>query len=270
MKPLVLVALATALLVSGSSFAQSARGQARDMAGHGSSEADGGRTRVEKDSGRGRAGANVETPRRENFRGGDQGRQSYAAQQPPSGPFTVPQGRSTQNFPSSRGNRPYPDQDRGRNLQLGSYSQNHGNQHSNGDQRGNFVRRDGGYRRDNGGYYSGGNRHQDSHGYYNGGNRYQGHAQYGYTNYGGRDHSYGFRYRAPRNYYRPHGYYAYNWHVGHYLPRAWYGSSYYVDYDDYGLDAPPYGYRWVRVDHDVFLVALAGGLIADILYDFYD
>jgi len=26
----------------------------------------------------------------------------------------------------------------------------------------------------------------------------------------------------------------------------------------------------VRVDHDVFLVALTGGLIADILYDFYD
>jgi Ni/Co efflux regulator RcnB len=68
---------------------------------------------------------------------------------------------------------------------------------------------------------------------------------------------------------RPRGWYSYRWGVGHRLPPAWYGPAYYVDYGVYGLAPPPYGYRWVRVDNDVLLVAIATGIIADILSDFY-
>lgn len=75
-------------------------------------------------------------------------------------------------------------------------------------------------------------------------------------------------YRAPR-YVRPHGYHPYRWASGHYLPRAYYGPSYYVDYRPYRLAPPPYGHRWVRVDGDVFLVALASGLIADAMYGIF-
>ena len=43
----------------------------------------------------------------------------------------------------------------------------------------------------------------------------------------------------------------------------------YVDYHAYRLPPPPYGYRWVRSDRDVVLVALATGLVLDVLYDLY-
>jgi len=82
-------------------------------------------------------------------------------------------------------------------------------------------------------------------------------------------YNWGKRYRAPSYYVRPHGYYARSWRVGYYLPRSYYGPSYYVDYRPYGLAPPPYGYRWVRVDDDVVLIAVATGLIADIVSDFY-
>jgi Ni/Co efflux regulator RcnB len=42
-----------------------------------------------------------------------------------------------------------------------------------------------------------------------------------------------------------------------------------VDYNAYRLPPPPYGYRWVRSDRDVVLVALATGLVLDVLYDLY-
>lgn len=79
----------------------------------------------------------------------------------------------------------------------------------------------------------------------------------------------GHRYRAPAYYARPHGYRAHRWASGHYLPRHYYGPSYYVDYRPYQLAPPPYGYHWVRVDNDVLLVALATGLIADTVYGLF-
>lgn len=75
-------------------------------------------------------------------------------------------------------------------------------------------------------------------------------------------------YRAP-HYVRPYGYHPYRWAAGHHLPRPYYGSSYYVDYRPYRLAPPPYGHHWVRVDNDVFLVALASGLIADAVYGIF-
>jgi len=52
-------------------------------------------------------------------------------------------------------------------------------------------------------------------------------------------------------------------------PPAYYGRPYYVDYRHYRLPPPPYGHRWVRVDRDVVLVAIATGLVLDVLYDLY-
>lgn len=78
-----------------------------------------------------------------------------------------------------------------------------------------------------------------------------------------------YRYRAPARYVYPSGYRPYRWSVGHRLPPAYYHRNYYVDYNSYRLPPPPYGYHWVRVDRDVVLVALATGLIRDVLYGIY-
>ena len=70
------------------------------------------------------------------------------------------------------------------------------------------------------------------------------------------------------SYYRPHGYYVRHWSRGDRLPVAYYGPTYIVrEYRDCGLRAPPYGYHWVRVDHDVVLAAIATGLVLDVVYN---
>lgn len=78
-----------------------------------------------------------------------------------------------------------------------------------------------------------------------------------------------FRYRAPVRYVYPSGYRHVRWNVGHRMPPAYYGRPYYVDYHAYRLPPPPYGHRWVRSDRDVVLVAIATGLVLDVLYDLY-
>lgn len=77
------------------------------------------------------------------------------------------------------------------------------------------------------------------------------------------------RYRAPARYVYPRGYYSYRWSIGHRLPSAYYSRPYYVDYRHYDLAPPPYGHRWVRVDNDVFLVAIASGLISHAIHDLF-
>lgn len=53
---------------------------------------------------------------------------------------------------------------------------------------------------------------------------------------------------------------------GGYLPYEYRRPDYYVDWRSYpGLYAPPYGYQWVQVGNDFLLVALASGLIANLL-----
>jgi Ni/Co efflux regulator RcnB len=71
------------------------------------------------------------------------------------------------------------------------------------------------------------------------------------------------RYYAPSRYYAPAGYRYTTYDVGTYLPMGYYGSSYYIDYRPYGLSPPPYGYRWVRVGNDVYMVQTRNGLIAE-------
>jgi len=86
--------------------------------------------------------------------------------------------------------------------------------------------------------------------------------------YYGHRHDYR-RYRAPIRYSYPHGHRISSWYVGAYLPPAYFAPSYYIDHYYYDLAPPPRGYRWVRIDNDVVLVALASGLIADVLFDMF-
>ena len=56
------------------------------------------------------------------------------------------------------------------------------------------------------------------------------------------------------------------WAKGQRLPVTYYRDpTYYVDYRAVHLRAPPPGYRWVRVDNDYMMVALATGLIASLI-----
>ncbi|MBI1360297.1 MAG: hypothetical protein GC155_08445 [Alphaproteobacteria bacterium] len=61
----------------------------------------------------------------------------------------------------------------------------------------------------------------------------------------------------------PH--YSHRWQRGERL--GYYNNRYReIDYRDYRLERPPYGYRWVEDDNgDFILAALAGGLIAAII-----
>lgn len=71
-------------------------------------------------------------------------------------------------------------------------------------------------------------------------------------------------------YYRPYGYRYYSWRRGDYLPGAYYAPRYIVrDYRAYRLYAPPRGYRWVRVDNDVVLAAIASGLVVGVVSNLF-
>jgi Ni/Co efflux regulator RcnB len=55
-----------------------------------------------------------------------------------------------------------------------------------------------------------------------------------------------------------------HWRRGERLPDE-YRHGGYVDWRAYNLQPPPAGYQWVNVDGDLVLVALASGLIADLI-----
>lgn len=58
------------------------------------------------------------------------------------------------------------------------------------------------------------------------------------------------------------------WARGQYLPQYYWGNQYVVyDYNRYHLRAPPRGYRWYNVNGDFVLAAIAGGLIAEALFN---
>ena len=58
------------------------------------------------------------------------------------------------------------------------------------------------------------------------------------------------------------------WRRGAYVP-APYRRYYVQDWGYYGLRAPPPGYRWVYADGNFVLMALATGLIADVILNGY-
>jgi len=57
------------------------------------------------------------------------------------------------------------------------------------------------------------------------------------------------------------------WRRGQYLPAAYYTSRTYYVYQPtrYSLRPPPFGYRWVRVDGNYYLVQTRTGLISDLV-----
>lgn len=71
-------------------------------------------------------------------------------------------------------------------------------------------------------------------------------------------------------YRRPSGWRARRWARGERLPPAYRSSAYYIDYRTYGYRAPPRGYRYVRVDNDVVLVAIATGIISAIIVNQFE
>lgn len=88
----------------------------------------------------------------------------------------------------------------------------------------------------------------------------------------------GYRYGARRTYARDRFGYGHGpwyaapyriWAPGQYIPRGyWSGgwSPYMIaDWRGYGLRRPPYGYGWVRYHDDLLLIALADGLVREIL-----
>jgi Ni/Co efflux regulator RcnB len=42
------------------------------------------------------------------------------------------------------------------------------------------------------------------------------------------------------------------------------------DHRAWHLHAPPRGYHWVRVNHDVVLAAIATGVVLEVLYNHFD
>jgi len=84
------------------------------------------------------------------------------------------------------------------------------------------------------------------------------------------DHRYSQRRYHASHYVAPRGYYDRRWARGDRLPRAYYGRPYVVSgYRSYHLYDPPRGYRWVRVRNDVFLTAVATGIVLDAVYNLY-
>ena len=79
------------------------------------------------------------------------------------------------------------------------------------------------------------------------------------------------RTRYPGGHYQiPRGYYRQVWVRGDRLPVAYCARPYVVyEYRDYRLYDPPRGYRWVRVNNDVVLTALATGFVLDAVYNLY-
>jgi Ni/Co efflux regulator RcnB len=66
-------------------------------------------------------------------------------------------------------------------------------------------------------------------------------------------------------YARPNG--RFDFRRGDRLPVAYYGRPYVIDdYRGCGLYAPPRGYRWVRVDENAVLAAIATGIVLDAVY----
>ncbi len=112
-----------------------------------------------------------------------------------------------------------------------------------------------------------GNGHQN---WNNRGNDHRGDAARSVWRGGNNPNWQGQRYHAPTQYYRPSGYQVRTWNHGDRLPRSYRARQYYVtDYRTYNLAPPPYGYRYVRVDNDVVLAAVATGVIASVIQGLY-
>ncbi|MDO8290682.1 MAG: RcnB family protein [Parvibaculum sp.] len=160
-------------------------------------------------------------------------------------------------------------QPRGNGSQQGGAQQSRpqqgGNQQGNNDRGGN-DRRDndrgdrGGYSDNQRGGNDRGDRGNDRH---YGNNDRNGPRGYEYN---------GRRYNAVRGpaWHAPRGYDARRaWNRGDRLPIAYRNRAYVIDHRVYGLQRPPYGYQWVRVSNNVFLVNAHNGFISQIVFSMF-
>ena len=68
-------------------------------------------------------------------------------------------------------------------------------------------------------------------------------------------------------YHRPPGFAVRHWGYGMILPRAYWRPNYLLaDYWLFGLEVPPAGYEWVRVDGDAILINTVDGTILQAEY----
>ncbi|WP_111895714.1 RcnB family protein [Acinetobacter sp. MB5] len=77
------------------------------------------------------------------------------------------------------------------------------------------------------------------------------------------EHHYDHGWDGPRHHWRDHP--VRYWHEGEYIPRDYMDDHYYVDWHEEHLPPPPYGHRWMRIDGDFVLVAVASSIITQIL-----
>jgi len=68
----------------------------------------------------------------------------------------------------------------------------------------------------------------------------------------------------------PRGWYARRWAYGEYLPQAWFGQDYWLDFGTYDLAPPPYGAEWVRVGNDALLIDISSGQVLSVEYGLFD
>lgn len=78
----------------------------------------------------------------------------------------------------------------------------------------------------------------------------------------------GYWYAPGYGYYRANPAWRAGWRRGGYVPGP-YRRFYVQDYGYYGLRPPPPGYRWVYADGNFVMMALATGLIADVIINGY-
>jgi len=78
------------------------------------------------------------------------------------------------------------------------------------------------------------------------------------------------RYRFPRPYVRPVGWYPHRWVFGERLPRAFFVADFFIlDFAAFGLIAPWDGYEWVRYGNDALLIDLTTGEVIRVEYDIF-
>ena len=72
-------------------------------------------------------------------------------------------------------------------------------------------------------------------------------------------------------YHPPEGWRNQRWAYGQILPRAYWGSQYYIgDYWLFGLEVPPGGYEWVRSGDDALLIDSNTGEILQVEYNVFE
>jgi Ni/Co efflux regulator RcnB len=78
------------------------------------------------------------------------------------------------------------------------------------------------------------------------------------------------RFKAPKIYVKPAGWYSHRWVYGERLPRAFFAPDYFIlDFAAFGLISPWDGYEWVRYGDDALLIDVETGEVIRVEYDVF-